>query len=45
MLLEQALAAVYVAANRRTDGEGWSASEVARILGCSIDAAHRRIER
>lgn len=27
------------------DGGGWSASEVARILGCSTEAAHKRIQR
>lgn len=27
------------------DGEGWSAREVATILGCSTDAAHKRIQR
>jgi RNA polymerase sigma-70 factor (ECF subfamily) len=27
------------------DGEGWSAAEVAVILGCSTDAAHKRIQR
>ena len=27
------------------DGEGWPAAAVARILGCSTDAAHKRIQR
>ncbi|MGO9900039.1 MAG: sigma-70 family RNA polymerase sigma factor [Solirubrobacteraceae bacterium] len=27
------------------DGEGWSAAEVSRILGCSTEAAHKRIQR
>lgn len=27
------------------DGEGWTAAEVARVSACSLDAAHKRIQR